>query len=217
MLERLGLSQYLQVFLDEGFDTWDTLMDVTESDLDTLHVKLGHRRKLQRAIIEVRGRTRDNFILGARQQLGPKEEQYRSEEESGTSARDRTKSAVVNNGSSGGQKRKYRRHPKPDEYAPERPPSAYVIFSNQMRDRLKGQDLSFTEIAKIVGERWQVLSTNEKEPCERQAQGMKEKYYTDLAEYKKTPHYSGYQEYLIGFKAKHNQKQGQGSETSVFT
>lgn len=33
ILERLGLSQYLQAFLDEGFDTWDTLMDVTESDL----------------------------------------------------------------------------------------------------------------------------------------------------------------------------------------
>lgn len=33
MLERLGLSQYLQAFLDEGFDSWETLMDVTESDL----------------------------------------------------------------------------------------------------------------------------------------------------------------------------------------
>lgn len=33
MLERLGLSQYLQAFLNEGFDTWDTLMDITESDL----------------------------------------------------------------------------------------------------------------------------------------------------------------------------------------
>lgn len=28
-------------------------------------------------------------------------------------------------------KRKYRRHPKADENAPERPPSAYVIFSNR--------------------------------------------------------------------------------------
>lgn len=33
MLERLGLSQYLQPFVDEGFDTWETLMDITESDL----------------------------------------------------------------------------------------------------------------------------------------------------------------------------------------
>lgn len=33
MLERLDMSQYLQPFLDEGFDTWETLMDITESDL----------------------------------------------------------------------------------------------------------------------------------------------------------------------------------------
>lgn len=77
-----------------------------------------------------------------------------------------------------------------------------------MRDKLKGQDLSFTEIAKIVGERWQVLASHEKEPCERQAQKLKERYYVDLIEYKKTPQYAQYQEYLAEFKAKHNQQTG---------
>lgn len=33
MLEKLGLSQYLDVFVDEGFDSWQTVMDITESDL----------------------------------------------------------------------------------------------------------------------------------------------------------------------------------------
>jgi len=33
ILNELGLSQYAQLFLDEGFDTWETLMDITESDL----------------------------------------------------------------------------------------------------------------------------------------------------------------------------------------
>lgn len=32
-LARLGLSQYLEVFTAEGFDTWDTVLDITESDL----------------------------------------------------------------------------------------------------------------------------------------------------------------------------------------
>lgn len=32
-LEKMGLTQYLQPFRDEGFDTWQTLMDITESDL----------------------------------------------------------------------------------------------------------------------------------------------------------------------------------------
>lgn len=69
---------------------------------------------------------------------------------------------------------------------------------------MKGQDLSFTEIAKVVGERWQVLPAEEREACERQANGAKEKYYAGLAEYKKTPQYEAYQKYLEDFKAKHN-------------
>jgi hypothetical protein len=32
-LQRLGLSTYLDVFVDEGFDTWETLSDITEADL----------------------------------------------------------------------------------------------------------------------------------------------------------------------------------------
>lgn len=33
VLARLGLSQYQDVFAEEGFDTWDILLDITESDL----------------------------------------------------------------------------------------------------------------------------------------------------------------------------------------
>jgi len=72
-----------------------------------------------------------------------------------------------------------------------------------MREVLKGQGLSFTEIAKIVGERWQVLSPEAREACESQANAAKEKYYPELAEYKKTPQYDAYQKYLEEFKAKH--------------
>jgi len=32
-LSALGMSQYFVIFRDEGFDTWDTLMDITEMDL----------------------------------------------------------------------------------------------------------------------------------------------------------------------------------------
>jgi hypothetical protein len=77
-------------------------------------------------------------------------------------------------------------------------------MSIEVREVLKGQDLSFTEIAKVVGERWQVLPAEEREACERQANSAKEKYYAGLAEYKKTPQYEAYQKYLEEFKAKHN-------------
>lgn len=72
-----------------------------------------------------------------------------------------------------------------------------------MRDDLKGQNLTFTEIAKLVGENWQNLSQSEKEPFETQAQVAKEKYNQDLTEYKKTPEYKKYMVYLQEFKAKH--------------
>lgn len=32
-LEKLGLLEYAAGFLAEGFDTWETLTDITESDL----------------------------------------------------------------------------------------------------------------------------------------------------------------------------------------
>ncbi len=33
ILSRLDLQQYLDKFVSEGFDTWETLSDITEADL----------------------------------------------------------------------------------------------------------------------------------------------------------------------------------------
>jgi hypothetical protein len=33
IFDELGLIQYLDSFLEQGFDTWDTILDITESDL----------------------------------------------------------------------------------------------------------------------------------------------------------------------------------------
>jgi len=82
-----------------------------------------------------------------------------------------------------------------------------------MREDLKGQNLSFTEIAKLVGENWQGISPDEKEPFETQAQQAKEKYNHSLAEYKKTPEYRRYAHYLQEFKHK-QASQGQGVYSS---
>ena len=106
-------------------------------------------------------------------------------------------------------KRKYRRHPKPDENAPERPPSAYVIFSNKVREEVKDQSLSFTLIAKLVGDRWQKLDPAGKEPFEAQANAAKERYNIQLSTYRKTDSYKEYMKYLSEFKAKHGQPSDQ--------
>ncbi|KAH6666594.1 hypothetical protein B0J14DRAFT_490606 [Halenospora varia] len=196
----LGITHYLNDFIEQGFDTWDTILDITESDFDALNVKLGHRRKLQRKIANSRGLSSDRALASPRHTPSddrPAEEQKvlggKTENKDGTGQ---------------SHKRKYRRHPKPDEAAPERPPSAYVIFSNKMREELKGRNLSFTEIAKLVGENWQNLSPGEKEPYEQLAFTAKERYNNELAEYKKTNSYREYQQYLAEFKARQaNQQQ----------
>jgi hypothetical protein len=198
--EALGLSQYLDAFVDQGFDTWETILYIQEQDFDALGVKLGHRRKLQQRIDEWR-----------------KEQQVRSsfpplgETGDGTSRTEPLR-REGNDGQRSGpgavQKRKYRRHPKPDSNAPERPPSAYVLFSNKVRDELKGQALDFSEIAKMVGVRWQRLSQSERQPFEAKAQQSKEKYNRELLEYQKSPEFRHYQQYLDEFKKKHPQSQG---------
>lgn len=102
------------------------------------------------------------------------------------------------------QKRKYRRHPKPDENAPEKPPSAYVLFSNKVREEIKSENLTFTEIARLVGERWQKLDPAQKDFYETRASSLKDTYNSQLAEYKKTDAYKEYGQYLADFKAKHS-------------
>lgn len=177
---------------------------------------------MQRAIAESRGQPPDR-ALNLESKASIIEAGYHSDDSGGenkeSSGGRGTPVAPAIGGSTTGTKRKYRRHPKADEHAPERPPSAYVIFSNrkcctwlyflsltlrkEVREELRGQDLSFTEMAKLVGERWQVLAPEIRETCERQAAAAKEKYYAEMAEYKKTPQYAQYQEYLAEFKAKH--------------
>ncbi|GAA5799337.1 hypothetical protein HPULCUR_004751 [Helicostylum pulchrum] len=99
-------------------------------------------------------------------------------------------------------KRKYRRHAKPDRNAPVKPPSAYIMFSNDSRTELKDQNLSFAELAKIVGEQWKNLSHVEKQAYERMAMRAKDEYLADLEQYRQTSQFSHYQEYLNDFKAK---------------
>lgn len=65
---------------------------------------------------------------------------------------------------------------------------------------MKGQNLTFTEIAKLVGENWQNLDRPEKEPYESQAQEAKERYSHDMNDYKKTAEYKKYSEYLQEFR-----------------
>ncbi|OTA06826.1 hypothetical protein A9Z42_0076070 [Trichoderma parareesei] len=195
IFKELGISQYLDAFVEHGFDTWDTILDIQESDLDALGVKLGHRRKLQRRIANARGI--DPSISLSSVQAAIEDEKYDG------SHRKREAPCHAGNGGSSTAKRKYRRHPKPDENAPPRPMSAYVLFSNKLREDLKKDpSLSFVAIAKLVGGNWQNLPLQEREYYEAQARADKERYYREMALYKQTPQYQEYMKYLQDFNEK---------------
>ena len=197
VLEGLGLTQYLDNFIEEGFDSWETVLYITESDLDALNVRLGHRRKLQKEIAHARG-------IPIEQVISPLVRAGAGDEGQPDSDAKSTNSQPENRPTgSSSSKRKYRRHPKPDENAPERSPSAYVLFSNKVREELRPMNLSFTAIAKAVGERWQRLQPEGKEPYESQAAALKEAYNAAMTKYRKTQEYQTYQQYLATFKARY--------------
>ncbi|KAK8177857.1 hypothetical protein IWX90DRAFT_422134 [Phyllosticta citrichinensis] len=196
ILHRLGLGQYLPILLDNGFDSWDVLCDITEQDLTLLGVKLGHRRTLQREITSCRGLQCDQPASSEKNSRGQTPpSQYRV---NGNDAQQSTQPEVAN----ARQKRRYRRKPRPDVHAPQKPKTAYVNFANaQRRDpEFINLSLSFEESAREVGRRWQTLGPDSKHAWERQAAQAFQEYEAQMDEYKKTENYRRYQSYLRRFR-----------------
>ncbi|KAJ1506609.1 hypothetical protein HMI54_004920 [Coelomomyces lativittatus] len=98
-------------------------------------------------------------------------------------------------------KRPYRRHPKPDPKEPLKPFSAYMMFSNEVRQELRNQKLSFSNLAKVVGDRWKSMSSAEKKAREEHAARLKEDYQLKLMEYRQTSEFQHYLNYLHDFEA----------------
>ncbi|KFY83176.1 hypothetical protein V498_08251 [Pseudogymnoascus sp. VKM F-4517 (FW-2822)] len=207
IFDELDLAQYLNSFLEQGFDTWDTILDITEPDFDALGVKLGHRRRLQRKIAATRG-TSHAQALASSKRSSPGLDDKPLDESKGVAA-------PMSDGTSGSSsiqlsgKRKYTKHPKPDQNSPARARSAYILFSNKVREDLKGESLSFTEITKLVGKKWQHLMPSEKELYKQQSSVAKETSTSELAEYRMTKSYKIYSDYLLDFQAKQLQESNQ--------
>jgi hypothetical protein len=117
VLERLGLTEYSPVLSDNGFHSWETVVDITEDDLTTLNFKLGHRRALQREIATYRG-------LPSSLSLDP---EVLSVEPTTLSSSNLETLARQTSTSSPREKRRYRRHPRPDPNAPKKPKTACMI------------------------------------------------------------------------------------------
>jgi hypothetical protein len=179
-----GLTQYLEVLVRNGFDDWNTVLDIQEEDLEAMGFKLGHRRKLQRHITNHSSPTIpaqsptlffDNDLTKAK-----------CMDEARTLARVR--------------KRSYNRRPKSDMNAPTKPKSGYVLYSNHIRKDPKVAVMSFDAIAKYVGHNWQLLGPKKRKLWEDRPTNEMCAYYNCLDIYKQSKNYAVYQIYLANFK-----------------
>ncbi|KAI9259304.1 high mobility group box domain-containing protein, partial [Sporodiniella umbellata] len=190
------------------------MIEISEEDFGELKVKLGHRRLIQKAlrcltpantdIMQFYGKS--NFY----QQSTTESSGYGSlpSNTSFLSTLEPPSATAHEEGNSFSEEdsppktycRKYRRHPKPDPQAPIKPLSAYVLFSNHTRAELKEQQLSFVELAKIVGHRWKHLAPHLKRKYELSAIQAREEYARALIDYQQTPAYRAYQDYQSRFK-----------------
>ncbi|KAF2794029.1 hypothetical protein K505DRAFT_361488 [Melanomma pulvis-pyrius CBS 109.77] len=192
VLGRLGLSDYLETLDTNGFRDWETVVDITEEDLTALRFKLGHRRALQREIASYRG-------IHPMLSLIEPEGTLDTETPLSTSALESLSRETSTPGAR--EKRRYRRHPKADRNAPKKPKTAYVNFADQLRSEPDISCLSFIDIAKEVGRRWQILPLERKRIWESHAARALQEYEVQIDEYKQTDDWRKYRAYLSEFKA----------------
>ncbi|XP_071706144.1 FACT complex subunit SSRP1-like [Rutidosis leptorrhynchoides] len=89
--------------------------------------------------------------------------------------------------------KKRRPKKKKDPNAPKKAMSAFMYFSQIERQNVKRDNpsISFQEMGRVLGERWNKLSAGEKEPYEAKAQVDKKRYKDEVSGYKPTAAHSG--------------------------
>uniref|UniRef100_A0A2K5L5I6 HMG box domain-containing protein n=1 Tax=Cercocebus atys TaxID=9531 RepID=A0A2K5L5I6_CERAT len=72
-----------------------------------------------------------------------------------------------------------------DLNAPERPPSAFFLFCSEYHPNIEGEHpgLPIGDVVKKLGEMWNNTVADDKQPCEKKAVKLKEKYKKVVAAY----------------------------------
>ncbi|MED6192070.1 FACT complex subunit ssrp1 [Stylosanthes scabra] len=83
-----------------------------------------------------------------------------------------------------GKKKKQKK--KKDPNAPKRAMSGFMFFSQMERENLKKTNpgISFTDVGRVLGEKWKKMSAEEKEPYEAKARADKKRYKDEISGYK---------------------------------
>lgn len=81
---------------------------------------------------------------------------------------------------------KVNQKPMKDPNAPKKPLSAYFLFSQEERLKVKNEnpDLSITEVAKELGKRWATLEPSIKQSYEHRYQDSRKLYDAEMSQYK---------------------------------
>ncbi|KAK4834438.1 hypothetical protein QYF36_022701 [Acer negundo] len=84
----------------------------------------------------------------------------------------------------GSKKKKQKK--KKDPNAPKRAMSGFMFFSQMERDNIKKSNpgIAFTDVGRVLGEKWKKMSAEEKEPYEAKAQADKKRYKDEITGYK---------------------------------
>lgn len=74
---------------------------------------------------------------------------------------------------------------KKDPNAPKRATTAFMFYSTKMRPIIKEEkpDIKFTEMGKLIGEKWRELSSEDKKEFEAMADKDKERYTKEMSNY----------------------------------
>lgn len=84
---------------------------------------------------------------------------------------------------------KKKKQKKKDPNAPKRALSAFMFFSQSEREAVKKSNpgIPFTEVGKVLGERWNKMSAEEKAPYEAKARADKQRYNDQISGYRNPP------------------------------
>ncbi|XP_057519671.1 FACT complex subunit SSRP1-like isoform X2 [Amaranthus tricolor] len=101
-----------------------------------------------------------------------------------TSSKASSKKKSKDGDEEGSRKRKQKK--KKDPNAPKKAMSGFMFFSQAERENTKKENpgIMFTDIAKVLGEKWRNMSAEEKEPYEAKARADKKRYNNQIGDYK---------------------------------
>ncbi|KAG5527441.1 hypothetical protein RHGRI_028362 [Rhododendron griersonianum] len=115
----------------------------------------------------------------------PAKKESKKEPSTSKASSSRVKSKV--GGEDGPKKKKQKK--KKDPNAPKKAMSGFMFFSQSERENIKKTNpgIAFTDIGRVLGERWKKMTAEEKEPYEAKARADKKRYADQVSGYKNPP------------------------------